>query len=205
MIRDTSAGHMLVRMTGSASQTPHPLPAQEDPAPVPAETRDWTFVLDSGCPECGWTPWPDPTSLRRAWDRNVAVWPELVTAEGAETRLDEHTWSPKEYGAHVRDMIRLLRIRASMMLAWHDPEFFNWDGDGANVVRRDWAEDPQDLATDLKRAADETGRFLDALAPEQLERHGHRGDGAPFTVLSLWQYMGHDVEHHVWDVVGHRV
>jgi hypothetical protein len=101
-------------------------------------------------------------------------------------------------------MIRLLRIRDAMLVRWHDPEFFNWDGDGANVVRRDWASNPQELADDLRRAAAETGEFLDSLSPADLERNGHRGDGAQFTVLTLWQYMCHDVEHHVWDVVGHR-
>ncbi|MGO1318682.1 MAG: DinB family protein [Galactobacter sp.] len=190
-------------MSDDVSATPIPRPA-DDPEPVPAETRDWTFVLTSGCEECGWEQWPDVASLRSAWDRNVAVWPELVTEDGAAQRPDAQTWSALEYGAHVRDMVRLLRIRASMMLERHDPEFFNWDGDGANVVRRDWAANPQELAVDLRRAAEETGSFLDSLTKDQLERNGHRGDGAPFSVLTLWQYMGHDVEHHVWDVVGRR-
>jgi hypothetical protein len=190
-------------MSDAVHESPN-APRPAEPEPVPAETRDWTFVLNSGCDECGWSPWPDAESLRRAWDRNVAVWPQIVTADGAQVRPNDHTWSPLEYGAHVRDMTRLLRIRASMMLDRHDPEFFNWDGDGANVVRRDWAADPQELAGDLHRAGEEAAVFLDSLTPSDLERNGHRGDGAQFTVFSLWQYMGHDVEHHVWDVTGRR-
>ena len=153
-------------MSDDVSSTPIPRPV-DDPEPVPAETRDWTFVLNTGCPECGWNQWPDVDSLREAWDRNVAVWPDLVTATASSARPDDHTWSALEYGSHVRDMIRLLRIRASMMVQRHDPEFFNWDGDGANVVRRDWATDPQALAQDLRRAAEETEAFLNTPACRQ--------------------------------------
>lgn len=178
---------------------------EHDPTPVPGETRDWTFVLREGCPECGWKQWPDVESLSAAWSGAVARWPGIVTAPGASTRANPKVWSPLEYGVHARDMIRLLGFRLEAMVSRHDPEFNNWDGDLANLVRRDWATDPRALSADLELAIRQTDSVLSALAPEQWERRGHRTDGAPFSVLTLWQYVDHDIEHHVWDVTGRRV
>lgn len=171
-----------------------------DPVPVPPETRDWSFVLRSGCEECGWQPRADAAALRQAWDAAIQAWPAVPVAEGAQRRPDASTWSPVEYAAHARDMIRLLGIRLSSMLAEYDPEFTNWDGDVANVVRRDWSTDARALAEDLARAGREVAAVLDTLTAPMLERRGHRGDGMPFSVLSLWQYTDHDVEHHLWDI-----
>lgn len=171
-----------------------------DPQRVPGETRDWTFVLTGGCPECGWEPVPDVGRWRRAWHAGVGAWPALLAGPDAGRRPAPLMWSPIEYGAHVRDMIRLLGLRAGAILAQEDPEFANWDGDVANVVRRDWSADPAELIRDIARAGEEVAAVLDAVAPEDLERPGHRGDGVGFTLLSLMQYIQHDVAHHVADV-----
>lgn len=179
-----------------------PMEHSAEPRPVPAETRDWSFVLRGSCPECGWEMVLDAAGLRERWDATVGAWPQVPLRDGADVRPDARTWSPLEYAAHTRDMIRLLGLRLASMVDHHDPEFPGWDGDVANVVRRDWVADPRELSEDLGRAAQQTAEVLDSLTPELLERRGHRGDGMPFTVLSLWHYIDHDVEHHLWDVTG---
>jgi hypothetical protein len=178
---------------------------QTEPARVPGETRDWTFVLESGCRECGWEPVPDVGRLREAWDRAVGAWPGLLARPDVAERPSPTVWSPLEYGAHSRDMIRLLGLRVASMVAQSDQEFANWDGDLANVVRRDWAGDPLELSADIELAGAQTAAVLDALTPADLDRPGHRGDGVGFSVLGLWQYVEHDVSHHVFDVRRMRI
>lgn len=173
--------------------------AQADPERVPGESRDWTFVLEGGCPECGWEPVPDVARLREAWDAALAAWPALLAGPEAEARPEPTVWSPLEYGSHARDMIRALAVRIASMVEQEDPEFANWDGDLANVLRRDWAADPAELIRDIDRAGREAAAVLDRLGEADWDRAGHRGDGVGFTVLSLFQYLQHDVSHHVMD------
>ena len=173
--------------------------AQTDPARVPGESRDWTVVLEAGCPECGWEPVADVVALRRAWDAAVAAWPALLAGPEAAVRPEPTVWSPLEYGAHARDMFRALALRVASMVATEDPEFANWDGDLANIMRRDWAADPAELIRDIDRAGREVAVVLDSLGEADWDRVGHRGDGVGFTVLTLFQYLQHDVFHHVRD------
>ncbi|WP_301405924.1 hypothetical protein, partial [Enterococcus entomosocium] len=58
----------------------------EDPARVPGESRDWTFVLDGGCRECGWKPTPDVGRLREALQRALGAWPALLAGPEAAVR-----------------------------------------------------------------------------------------------------------------------
>ena len=170
------------------------------PPSIPGESRDWTFVLEGGCSECGWEPTPDVGRLREALQRALGAWPALLAGPDTAVRPAPTVWSPIEYGSHVRDMARLLGLRVASMLEADDPQFANWDGDVANVVRRDWDADPAVLIRDIARAGAEVEEQLDRLEPGDEARPGHRGNGVPFTVLSLLQFVEHDISHHVADV-----
>lgn len=173
---------------------------ERHPPSIPSESRDWTFVLESGCRECGWEPTPDVGRLREELTRALGAWPALLAGPEAAVRPEPTVWSAIEYGSHVRDMARLLALRVASMLETDDPQFANWDGDVANVVRRDWDADPAGLIRDIARAGEEAEAQLDRVGPAALGRRGHRGDGVPFTVLSLLQFVEHDISHHVADV-----
>ena len=115
-------------------------------------------------------------------------------------RPDERTWSPLEYACHVRDVHRIYRERLRLMLTQDDPLYPNWDQDQTAVAERYAEQDPDRVADELERAADEVADAFAALTPEQWSRPGRRSDGASFTVSSMARYYLHDVVHHRYDV-----
>ena len=73
---------------------------QPDIAP---DTKDWTWVIAQGCPECGWHP-PEPNEVA---GRTVTSIPRGVTAlsrADVTVRSDPAKWSTLEYACHVRDV-----------------------------------------------------------------------------------------------------
>ncbi len=169
------------------------------PDPAPAETRDWTVVLDEGCEECRWQPF-DPAQAAHRLDDAAIRWGAAMARPGTSQRPSPLVWSPVEYACHARDMVRLLGERTQAILEEDDPQFADWDGDAATVELAYWSADPADVARSI---ADETARtvaVLDAVRPQQWDRRGHRSDGKEFTIASLSLYLVHDVEHHLHDV-----
>src|SRR5262245_47828513 len=93
------------------------------------DTKDWTWVLNRPCPECGF----DTQSFRREQVAtmlldNAAAWRQML-AETGDVRLRPRPqiWSPLEYACHVRDVFRLFRERLDLMLSQDNPTFPNWD------------------------------------------------------------------------------
>ena len=91
--------------------------------PIVPDDKDWTWVLDRPCPECGFdastTQTADIAGLIRA---NAATWPPLLADPRARTRPDDATWSGIEYACHVRDVLRLYEQRLTWMLEQDDLE-----------------------------------------------------------------------------------
>lgn len=172
---------------------------KDEPPRVPGETRDWTFILDAGCPECGYE-LHDPRTTADRLAATVPRWREALGRPGADDRADAAVWSPVEYGCHSRDMVRLLGERVQAMVSEDDPQFANWDGDEKAVELKYWAADPLGTAEEIALQTDRTVGTLTALQDDQWDRRGHRSDGAPFTVSTLCQYLLHDIEHHLADV-----
>ena len=110
------------------------------------------------------------------------------------------TWSTLEYGAHVRDVLRIFDGRLELLLTQDDPAFENWDQDATALADRYDLQDPAVVATELAAAADVTAARFDSVAPDQWGRAGTRSNGSEFTVLTLGQYFLHDVVHHLHDV-----
>ncbi len=173
-----------------------------------ADTKNWTWVLERPCPDCGF----DAATLDRAdiGEATLTVahrFDELLIG-GAEVRRrpEPEVWSALEYGAHVRDVLSVMLGRLRLMLAEHDPTFANWDQDATAEVEHYADQDPTTVRAALvangEVLADAYGRVTDA----QWARRGMRSDGSSFTVESLGRYMVHDPVHHVWDVEqGYRV
>jgi hypothetical protein len=133
---------------------------------------------------------------------NAAAWVDVLAGDQQAVRRRPRAdcWSPLEYGAHVRDVFVLFRERLSSMLETDDPLFANWDQDATAVASRYDLQDPNDVAGDVRAAADLLADAFDGVAGEDWRRPGRRSDGAAFTVESFARYLLHDPVHHLWDV-----
>ena len=108
-------------------------------------------------------------------------------------------WSPLEYGAHVRDVIRLFTDRIAAMVTADEPEFAGWDQEAAALAARYNEQDPAIVAEERLADAQRLQRLLDSLDSDAWARRGSR-DGRQFTVEYLVRYLLHDIAHHWHDI-----
>ena len=172
------------------------------PPPAEADDKDWTWVLDRPCPECGADVGQLSITEVAALNRSTAEAWKGVLAEGHAVRVrpSPEVWSPLEYGAHVRDVFCLFLERLNLMLAEDDPLFANWNPNVTQEAERYDLQDPVRVAAELVEAANLLADRYEGLSAEQLERTGRRSDGATFSVLAFARYEIHDPLHHLWDV-----
>ncbi|MCS5734834.1 DinB family protein [Herbiconiux daphne] len=167
------------------------------------DTKNWTWVLERECPECGFdssaTEAGAVPALLRA---NAAAWPAVLERDDVTVRPDAATWSNLEYAAHVRDVFRIFRVRLGLMLDDDDPEFANWDQDATAVEDRYNEQDPAVVSAELTAAAEELATAFEQVPDDAWQRRGFRGDGSVFTVDTLARYFIHDPVHHLHDVRG---
>jgi hypothetical protein len=165
--------------------------------------KDWTWVLDRACPECGTDvstmPATDTAAVLR---RTAAAWVDVLTdtVRALAERPAPDRWSPLEYGCHVRDCFRIYTTRLGLMLDEDDPLFPNWDQDATAVADRYNDQDPTAVAAELEAAGTVLADAFAAVEGEQWQRPGRRSDGASFTVDTFARYFVHDPVHHLWDV-----
>jgi hypothetical protein len=171
--------------------------------PIEADTKDWTWVLERRCPECGF----EASSLPREEiapriSGTAEAW-AAVLAEPADLlrrRTSDDRWSPLEYGCHVRDVFRVYDERLQLMLTRDNPAYPNWDQDRTAVDDRYNDQDPVAVAIQLRTAAAALAATFEAVAGTTWQRRGSRSDGAEFTVETFGRYMIHDPIHHLHDV-----
>jgi hypothetical protein len=171
---------------------------------ITPDTKDWTWVLQRPCPECGFeaaivTRAELPTLIRE----NAEAWEEFFRDHDRDFRArpKPDVWSPLEYACHVRDVFHLYEYRLQLMLTEDDPSYPNWDQDATAVDERYEEQDPQQVIIDLRLAAETLAASFAKIEGEQWERTGNRSDGARFTVESFGRYLVHDPIHHLYDVV----
>ncbi len=171
--------------------------------PITPDSKDWTWVLERPCPECGF----ESAAVERNRVGSLIVgnarsWQDVLNRpSGVGDRPSDDRWSTLEYGCHVRDVFRLYHRRLLLMLTEDNPTFANWDQDATALQDRYDEQDPQQVADDLNLAAAELAGAFDHLAEDQWTRTGKRSDGAHFTVESFARYMIHDPVHHLHDVM----
>jgi len=170
------------------------------------DTKDWTWVLERPCPECGVdTRHIEPGHVAALLRANSGAWVDVVSqAPDAARRRVPQVWSPLEYACHVRDVFRLYDTRLRLMLDQDDPLFANWDQDRTAVEQRYSEQDPTIVANEIEEAAAQLAQHLDEVSGDQWKRPGRRSDGAAFTVESFVRYFIHDPLHHLYDVTGRR-
>ncbi|HWJ64488.1 MAG TPA: DinB family protein [Acidimicrobiales bacterium] len=169
---------------------------------ITPDDKDWTWVLEQVCPDCGFDAsacaHTDVADLLRA---NAADWKALHDAGRiAPGRPDPQTWSTLEYACHVRDVFARFDQRMGLMLDEDDPLFPNWDQDATAEDERYEEQDPDIVIADLLANAEVITARLDAVEGDQWDRTGRRSDGSNFTVATISRYLVHDPIHHIWDV-----
>ena len=170
---------------------------------ITPDTKDWTWVLERPCPECGYVAaMLDPLAVGGAVRASLPRWRAVLDRPDVRERPRPDVWSPLEYAAHIRDVFRIFDRRLVLMLEKVDPAFDNWDQDATAVTDRYSEQDPATVAEELTQAGEAIAQRFEAVTPEQLPRTGRRSDGATFTVESFARYFFHDVAHHLHDVKG---
>lgn len=168
---------------------------------IPTDTKDWTWVLEHPCPDCGFdASTVEFGSIAGQVRAMTPLWQERLGRADARTRPTPQVWSPTEYAAHVRDVHRVFAGRFAQLLTQDDPLFANWDQDAA-AIEGDYASlPPGQVGRELASAAEEIASQLELVGADQLDRPGRRSNGSVFTVDSLGRYYLHDLVHHLYDV-----
>ena len=168
--------------------------------PITPDTKNWTWVLERACDECGfdaaeWFVEDVAHAVRTQGD----IWTRLLAHRAVRQRPTDDQWSALEYGCHVRDVFRLFDRRLERMLNEDGVQFANWDQDVTAIDDRYDEQDPAVVAAELVAAADRLADRLGSVEGEQWQRTGARSDGALFTVHTFALYLIHDPVHHVHD------
>jgi hypothetical protein len=166
------------------------------------DDKDWTWVLERRCPECGLDSRmvggsEVPGMARRIADEWVGI---LNGAPAVEVRPAPDRWSTLEYGCHVRDVFRICHARLALMLIQDDPIFPNWDQDKTAEDDGYAWQTPGEVAIQVRRAAVRLADDLDEIPTRSWARTGRRSDDASFTVETFSRYLIHDPIHHLHDV-----
>jgi hypothetical protein len=168
---------------------------------ISPDTKDWTWVLERQCAECGFDA---STQARRGIGQVVRTtaqaWILVLSGPAVRIRPSADRWSPLEYGCHVRDVFRIFDMRLQLMLTEDSPTFANWDQDLTAVEGRYDSQDPDRVTEELEEAASVVASRFDGVGEDEWSRQGLRSNGSRFTVESLGIYMIHDPVHHLWDV-----
>lgn len=170
---------------------------------IEPDTKDWTWVLEQPCPECGFVAGEvDPAGVADRVLDTLPRWRVVLERDDAARRPGSDIWSAAEYACHVRDVFEVFEARVNLMLERIDPVFDNWDQD-ATALADDYASQvPSAIAPQLVAAGRSIARAFTAVLDDAWGRTGRRSNGSSFTVTTLAQYFLHDVVHHLHDVRG---
>ena len=168
---------------------------------VTPDTKDWTWVLERPCNECGFdTRTLTHDHIAPLIRETARSWVDVLARPDVRQRPNDHVWSPLEYACHVRDVFRLYDERLKLMLTKENPLYSNWDQDATAVADRYDEQEPVTVAAELQEAADRVAGSFDTVSGDQWQRTGARSDGATFTVETFARYFVHDPVHHLHDV-----
>lgn len=171
------------------------------PDGIVPDTKDWTWVLDRPCPDCGFDPAAQSLAdLPEAFHDTATAWARVLERADVGLRPQPAVWSPLEYACHVRDVHVLFAERVRSMLDEDEPTFANWDQDATAIERDYGSQDPAVVAAELVEAAGTVAAVYATVTDETRGRRGIRSNGDEFTVETLGSYHLHDIVHHLHDV-----
>jgi hypothetical protein len=171
------------------------------------DDKDWTWVLQRPCHECGFDASSvPPESVAALLRANAASWESVLQQpdDAVRRRPADDVWAPLEYACHVRDVCLLYLERLVLMVREDDPQYPNWDQDATAVGERYDTQDPAVVSRQLRAAADALAHGFEGVQGEQWCRTGRRSDGARFTIAGFSRYLLHDPVHHLDDVTRRR-
>lgn len=169
--------------------------------PITPDDKNWTWVLDRECPECGFDGSTiDAADVGRLLRETAAEWPTLVGHPLVTQRPSDDRWSALEYACHVSDVIDLYHLRLDLMLAEDSVRFANWDQDESAITLRYSEQDPTEVAAGIVAASNALANRFETVTGDDWSRRGIRSDGAEFTIATFARYFLHDPIHHVDDV-----
>lgn len=169
------------------------------------DSKDWTWVLERPCPECGFdSSSPDRDEIASLIRSNVADWLRVLERDTTELRRRPapDRWSPLEYAHHVRDVFELYHVRLGLMLDTDDPTYPDWNQDETAVEKAYNSAAPLAVAAEVAEWGEALAARFDSVSGVTWDRPGTRSDGARFTVESFARYLIHDPIHHISDVNG---
>ena len=168
---------------------------------ISPDTKNWTWVLERPCPECGFDASAvSPTDVADLIRDDAVQWEAVLADPAAPQRPRPDKWSPLEYACHVRDVYRIFDERLTLMLTEDDPVFANWDQDATAIEDRYGEQSPSTVAVELADAANRLADHFAAVDGDEWQRVGRRSDGSTFTIETFSKYLIHDPIHHQWDV-----
>jgi hypothetical protein len=172
--------------------------------PIVPDAKDWTWVLEKPCNECGFDAaaiaGTDVATLLRS---AVIRWHTVLTMRNdVRGRPRPDVWSPLEYGCHVRDVFRVYASRLDRMLTEDGPHYPNWDQDLTAVDAQYARQEPDAVAEELSVEGVGLASLFESVRDDEWKRTGFRSDGAAFTIDSMSRYFLHDIVHHLHDVGG---
>lgn len=175
--------------------------ARRDAEVIEPDEKDWTWVLERPCPECGY----DAASIRAAAvagvvREQVPLWAGVLARPDVRVRPRAGVWSRLEYGCHVRDVCRAMADRVHLIVAEDGARFANWDQDETALAGRYGDQDPAAVAAEIAVTADALASALEAVGAGAWQRRGLRSNGSVFTLDTLARYALHDLVHHAADV-----
>ena len=186
-----------MRQTGAVNNAVH------DSGSIEPDTKDWTWVLERPCPECGFEPAAVAVEdLPELIHANTRGWYGALDGPDAAARPASNIWSRLEYACHVRDVHLLFAERVRLMLDQDDPLFANWDQDETAIEKKYAEQDPAQVSVELVEAAADVAAVYAGVSGDQWQRPGRRSNGSVFTVATIGVYHLHDVVHHLHDISG---
>lgn len=170
---------------------------------MPGDSKDWTWVLQRVCQECGFdVSTLDIQSIGATLRFTAVSWSSVLSGapDHLTLRPEPDVWSPLEYACHVRDVYELYSQRLQRMMEHDGPRYPNWDQDATAVEERYDLAEPDAVRRQLVANAERLAEQFDRVGPTDWNRTGFRSDGAAFTIETFARYLVHDPVHHLHDV-----
>ena len=99
-----NARHQVHRLTDRVRHDRPPQCRRRFSSMIVPDDKDWTWVLDRPCPECGFDAGTCPAATVAALRANAQVWKDLLANRQIRPgRPHDATWSSLEYAGHVRE------------------------------------------------------------------------------------------------------
>jgi hypothetical protein len=198
-------------MTDAPSEPPKGPDALEQRRAAQGEGWQWHRIQQEACPQCGFNPSAlSPASLGDLAVEQAVAWRVfLLESDDAFLRTnpegDVYVFSPMQYGAHVRDILRVYGDRMVLAVEEEHPTvpIFN---PPQEVFESYNGLDPEELATDLEAQARRLADLVDTMDDASWSRIVINDRGVygvyTFTVAGLACNAVHESYHHLLDARG---